>query len=81
MKNIIEIIAIALGVIVAACFIGILGGTIVWILWPVAIPAAFPGLVDAGKLAAKLTWSQSVYLTWIFSILIKSSQTNNNKLD
>lgn len=68
---------LAMVVIVGA--IALFGGTILWLIWPVAIPAAFPGLVTAGTLAAKLTWGQSVCLTWICGLLIKSSQTNNNK--
>ncbi|HOH61202.1 MAG TPA: hypothetical protein PK698_01785 [Bacilli bacterium] len=59
--------------------IAVLGGTIVWLIWPVAVPAAFPGLVASGVIAAKLTWGQSVCLTWLFGLLIKSTQTNNNK--
>jgi len=80
-----EKFALALGyafmtiaVIAVAAF---LGGTIVYWVWPVAIPAAFPGLVASGVLAAKLAWWQAVCLTWIFGIMIKSSQTNNNKKD
>ena len=59
-------------------FAALFGGTIVWLIWPVAIPAAFPGLVAAGALAAKLTWWQSVTLAWIFGALIKSTNTNSN---
>jgi peptidoglycan/LPS O-acetylase OafA/YrhL len=54
-------------------FIGaVIGGTVLYFLWPVAIPAAFPGLIASGVLAAKLTWGQSVCLAWIFHIFFKS---------
>jgi hypothetical protein len=57
----------------------LVGGTIVYWLWPVAIPAALPGLVENGVLAASLPWWPAVCLTWLCGLLIKSSQTNNNK--
>jgi len=53
-------------------FTSVISGTIVWMLWPVAM-SAFPGLVSNGIFAAKLTWWQSVCLTWLFGVLIKSS--------
>ena len=67
---------IALGGIVLIGLIAVLGGTFVWLLWPVAIPVAFPGLVASGVLASKLSWWVSVCLTWLFSILLKSSNNN-----
>lgn len=70
---------VSLGVMAIVGIVAVFGGTIVWLIWPVAIPAAFPGLVTAGTLAAKLSWGQAVCLTWLFGILIKSTQTNNNK--
>jgi hypothetical protein len=70
---------IALGTIALVAFIALISGTILYWIWPVAIPAVFPGLVTAGTLAAKLAWWQAVCLTWICGILIKSTQTNNNK--
>ena len=71
---------IGLGIVgaVSVCFVAVIGGTFVWLIWPVAIPGAFPGLVAAGALAAKLTWWQSVTLAWIFGALIKSANTNSN---
>ena len=53
-----------------------LGGTIVWLLWPLAIPAVFPSLVASGVIAAKLTWWQSVCFAWLSGLLIKSSSFN-----
>ena len=70
---------IGLGSIVLIGVLALFSGTILWLLWPVAIPVAFPGLVESGALAASLPWWVAVCLTWIFGILIKSSQTNNNK--
>jgi hypothetical protein len=46
-------------------------GTIIWLIWPIAIPSTFPGLITSGIITAKLSWWQSICLTWIFNILIK----------
>jgi hypothetical protein len=69
----------AVGVSIIAEMVGIIlvmtliSGTLLWLFWPVAIPAMFPGLVTSGTLAASLTWWQSVAAAWIFSILVKPS--------
>jgi hypothetical protein len=70
----------ALAVMGAIAFAALIGGTIVYLIWPVCVPVALPGLVTAGTIAGSLTWWQSVCLTWLCAILIKSSHvTNNNK--
>jgi len=77
-KFIINLIG-AIAIMAVVAIIAVLGGTIVCWIWPIAIPAAFPGLVESGVLTAKIGWWPAVCLTWIFGILIKSTQTNNNK--
>ena len=72
-------IVIVLGVVVLGGLLSILGGTIVFLLWPVAVPLAFPGLVASGVLAGKLSWWTAVALTWLLQIFFKATQTNNNK--
>lgn len=48
---------LAVLLVVALVFVfAALGGTIIWLLWPIAIPAVFPGLVASGMLAGKLSW-------------------------
>lgn len=79
MKTIFTIVVSALLVALSILFVAFIGGTVVWLVWPIAIPAAFPGLVASGALAGKLSWWVSVCLVWIFGSLIKSTQTNNNK--
>ena len=69
---------IGIGAVVLVALLAVLSGTILFWLWPVAIPAAFPGLVTSGVLAAKLLWWQAVCLTWIFQILIKNTNTTTN---
>ena len=71
-------IGIGVSAVILVAIIAVISGTILYWIWPIAIPAAFPGLVASGALAAKLLWWQSVCLTWLFSILVKSTQTNNN---
>jgi hypothetical protein len=75
--NFLKGLIMGLGGIVLLGALALVSGTILYLIWPVAIPVAFPGLVENGILAASLPWWVSVCLTWVFSILIKSSNTNN----
>lgn len=69
--------------IIAIVLVGLLAvvsGTIIWLIWPVAVPAAFPTLVTSGVIAGKLSWWASVCLSWLFGLLIKgSNNTTVNK--
>jgi len=56
-----------------------IGGTLVFLLWPVAVPALLPGLVASGILAAKITWWQAVCATWLAGLLIKGTTTVTQK--
>ena len=51
--------------------LSLVSGTILYWIWPVVMVPVFA--------LPALTWWQAVCLTWIASILVKSSQTNNNK--
>ena len=75
MVKFITSIIILLGSIATVALFAVLGGTIVWLIWPVVVPAVFPGIVESGSLAGELSWWVSVCLTWLASILIKSSST------
>ena len=77
-KFIVGLLVVLGGIVTIAAF-SLVGGTIIYWIWPVAIPAAFPGLVAAGTIAGKLTWWASVCLTWLAGLLWKATQTNNNK--
>jgi hypothetical protein len=79
MSKFIEGLLIGLGAVLLIGAVALLSGTIIFLIWPVAIPAVFPGLVTSGVIAAKIAWWPAVCFTWICGILIKSSQTNNNK--
>ena len=68
--------------IVAVVLVGLLAvasGTIVWLIWPVAVPAVFPAAVASGAIAGKLSWWASVCLSWLTGLLIKGSTTVRNK--
>lgn len=68
-----------LGIIAFVCVLAVISGTILYWIWPIAIPAAFPGLVAKGIIAAKLKWWAAVCLSWTFNILFGTVKTNNNK--
>lgn len=72
-------LTLALVAILLLGLVATLSGTFIWLLWPVAIPAVFPGLVASGVIAGKLSWWASVCLAWLAGILIKSTQTTVNK--
>jgi hypothetical protein len=78
MEKVVEAIVIGILAMALVGAIAVVGGTIVYLIWPVAIPAVFPKLVAAGTIAAQLTWWQSVCLTWLCSLLLKSSNSNKN---
>jgi hypothetical protein len=76
------LITVVMGVIIAVAIVtfgALIGGTIVYWLWPVAIPAILPGVVKAGWVAARLTWWQAVTTVWILGLLIKSSTSASEK--
>lgn len=77
-NGIIEVFANIGILFVGVFFAAFLSGTIVWLVWPVAIPAAFPGLVASGVLTGKLSWWASVTLAWIFNLLIRSTTTTKS---
>lgn len=79
MENLIRIIGIIVLALILIAIGALLGGTIVWLIWPIAIPAVFPGLVAAGTIAAKITWWQSVCFVWLCGLLIKSTTNYDNK--
>lgn len=65
-------------VLVVAFFMAFFSGTLVWLLWPVAVNAAFPGLVANGVLAKSLSWWSAVCLAWLVAILSVRGGTSTN---
>lgn len=77
MEDFFKSIGLSVAAIMMLAFVAFISGTILYWIWPIAIPAAFPGLVATGVIAAKLEWWAAVCLTWLFGILIKSTTVNN----
>lgn len=75
MDKVLEWLIAGLGIAAVIFIAAVIGGTFVWLVWPV-VTHAFPKLVADGVLASSLSWWDSVCLTWLFGLLIKSTQTN-----
>lgn len=78
MLAIITAILAILGILALAAGFAVFGGTLLWLLWPTAMDA-FPRLVGEGWVEPNLSWWSSVCLVWVFTILVKASQTNTSK--
>ena len=78
MEAIFKGLAVGIGAIVLVALLSVVGGTIVYWIWPTAMEA-LPGLVENGTLPPELRWWAAVCVTWLFGILIKATQTNNSK--
>lgn len=76
-----EKVAIAVGAVVLvaiiAFFMAVLGGTVLWLVYP-HIHSLFPTAAAKGVIAQDLSWWDSVCVTWIFSLLIKSSYSSSS---
>jgi hypothetical protein len=84
MKEMEKFFAVVGVVIVSALIIfitAVLGGTILYFMWPVAIPAVFPKVVEQGVLASRLTWWQAVAFSWVAAILFKTTINSSKKED
>jgi len=79
MKNFLAVVGLGISGIALVFVLAVFSGTILYWIWPVAIPAVFPGLVATGVIAGKLSWWAAVTFTWLCGILIKSSTTNTTK--
>lgn len=64
-----------IGLIVILLFLGPI--VLMW-LWPVVIPEVFPGAVDSGMIAEKLSFWQSVGL-FIIAIILFKNPPNSSK--
>lgn len=74
-----KLVGIWVSVIVAFFVVSVISGTIIWLAWPVAIPAVFPGLVKDGVLAGHLNWWVSVLFSWIVAFLFKSNNSSKKE--
>lgn len=74
-------IIVAIGVIAMVFLFSVIGGTLVYWLYP-HIHALLPNAAAKGYIAQNLSWWDSVCITWLFGILLKTkvSNTNNNEI-
>jgi hypothetical protein len=74
-----EKLGLALGTLVTAAFIVLVGatlhGTVLWILYP-HIHSLFPTAASSGVITPTLGWWDSVCITWITSIIFKNYQVS-----
>jgi hypothetical protein len=49
----------------------LIGGTVLYFLWPAAVPAIFPGLVADGTLYGDLTFNQACAVSLFLSIVFR----------
>ena len=78
MKTALLVIGGAAAVLAALALACCFGGLMVYWTWSTAVPAAFPGLVANGTLAADLTFGQSLALAFLFGTLVRSSNSNKS---
>jgi hypothetical protein len=72
-------LVLGIGAIILIGLLAVFSGTVIWLIWPVAVPATFPGLVASGVIAGKISWWTSVCLSWLFGLLIKGSVSATRK--
>lgn len=84
MNNVIEaLVKLTLVVIGIAGFVFLLAavsGTILWLIYP-HIHSLFPTAATNGIIAQDLSLWDSICITWIFGILLKSSSKSSSKSD
>lgn len=78
MNTFYEKVGMALAAIAIVFAISVLSGTILWAIYP-HIHALFPTAAINGIIAKDLSWWDSVCITWLFSILLKSSSSSSSK--
>lgn len=71
----ISIILAGLAIVAVACIAILIGGFITWLLWPVVVPAIFPGLVASGAIAGKI----SIYTAMALYLLLGPTMTYSTK--
>jgi hypothetical protein len=68
-------------VFISVALMSLISGTIVWLIWPVAIPSVFPDLVSKNIISGELSWWSSVCLSWLMGILFRTTIKNKTNDD
>ena len=77
MKKIGVWILAALVVVALTGVVALLGGTILWLIWPVVVPVIF----KAGWFAPNISWWVAVLFTWMCGILASAGRGSASKKD
>lgn len=78
-NNVQQVLALFAGIVagIAVVFIAaVLSGTIIWLLWPIAVPAFFPGLVASGTIAGAVGWWEAVIFSWLIGLFAGMAKSN-----
>jgi len=78
MDKIITALGVGMLSLIIIGVVAVLGGTIVYWIWPHVIPVVLPGAVAAGTIAGTLAWWKAVLLTWLCGILFKGSSSSSS---
>jgi len=79
MEKLLTIILSVMAVMALILLVAVFGGVLVWWLWPIVIPAVFPGAVASGLVAKDLSLVTSIALSWLVGILFKSSSVSRKE--
>jgi hypothetical protein len=79
MEKLLTIILSVVAVMALILLVAVFGGVLVWWLWPIVIPAVFPGAVASGLVAKDLSLVTSIALSWLVGILFKSSSVSRKE--
>ena len=79
MEKLLTIILSTVAVMALILLVAVFGGVLVWWLWPIVIPAVFPGAVASGLVAKDLSLVTSIALSWLVGILFKSSSVSRKE--
>lgn len=79
MEKLLTIILSVVAVMALILLVAVFGGVLVWWLWPIVIPAVFPGAVASGLVAKDLSLVTSIVLSWLVGILFKSSSVSRKE--
>ena len=76
MEKLFTIILSTMAVMALVLLVAVFGGVLVWWLWPIVIPAVFPGAVASGLVVKDLSLVTAIALSWLTGILFKSHSTS-----
>jgi hypothetical protein len=79
MEKLLTIILSVMAVMALVLLVAVFGGVLVWWLWPIVIPAVFPGAAASGLVVKDLSLVTAIALSWLAGILFKSSSVSRKE--